>query len=172
MHLNFECKAICDNLSSAQERLQKFSPLFIGEDHQTDTYFNVPNGRMKLREGTIEHALIHYHREDAAGAKISNVILYQHQPDAALKAILTEALGIKTVVDKKRRIYFIDNVKFHFDTVKGLGTFLEIEAIDRDGDIGLEKLREQCGFYTDVLQIRPADYIAVSYSDMILEANR
>ncbi|HFD33211.1 MAG TPA: CYTH domain-containing protein, partial [Gammaproteobacteria bacterium] len=53
---------------------------------------------------------------------------------------LTAALGIFKIVDKQRRIYFIGNVKFHIDEVKGLGSFVEIEAIDEDGNIGLEKL--------------------------------
>lgn len=132
-----------------------------------DTYFNVPQGRLKLREGNIENALIHYLREDVAGAKQSTVLLYQHQPDGNLKQILSAALGVKTVVDKKRKIYFIDEVKFHFDEVEGLGSFVEIEAIDRDGSIGLEKLKEQCAFYINVLGIRPSDHLPGSYSDML-----
>jgi adenylate cyclase class IV len=39
-------------------------------------------------------------------------------------------------VDKKREIYFINNVKFHIDTVDGAGSFIEIEAIDNDGSSG------------------------------------
>lgn len=39
-------------------------------------------------------------------------------------------------------IYFIENVKFYVDEVENLGFFVEIEVIDREGDIGEEKLRE------------------------------
>lgn len=151
----------------AEEKLRGHGPRFVGEDRQVDTYFNVPQGRLKLREGNIENALIHYLREDVAGAKQSTVLLYQHQPDGSLKQILTAALGVKTVVDKKRKIYFIDEVKFHFDEVEGLGSFVEIEAIDRDGSIGLEKLKEQCAFYINVLGIQPSDHLPGSYSDML-----
>ena len=167
--LNIEFKAKTNNLAAAENILQQRYPVFIGEDHQVDTYFNVPNGRMKLREGNIENALIHYERENTAGSKSSQVILYQHQPHKNLKDILTQALGIKAVVDKKRKIYFISNVKFHFDTVQGLGTFIEVEAIDKDGIIGKEKLQEQCDFYAALLKISSEDFMAVSYSDMIMQ---
>src|SRR3954447_17925253 len=113
--LNVEFKAITGRLQELESLLQEHKPLFVGEDHQVDTYFNVFSGRLKLREGNIENALIHYERVDIAGSKSSQVLLYQHLPGSDLKNILTNALGIKAVVDKRRRIYFIDNVKFHFD---------------------------------------------------------
>jgi predicted adenylyl cyclase CyaB len=168
MHINYEFKAYCDDIEFAQEQLLASNPLFIGTDHQVDTYFNVPNGRLKLREGNLENALIHYHRTNTAGAKQSDITLYKHQPDISLKEALTKALGIKVAVDKKRKIYFIDNVKFHFDEVQQLGTFLEVEAIDKDGTIGIEQLKEQCRHYAQLLGVQEKDYIAESYSDLLL----
>ncbi len=167
--LNIEFKASSSKLTELEALLQQYDPLFIGEDHQADTYFNVPAGRLKLREGNIENALIHYEREDSPGAKASHVLLYHHKPDKALKDILIKTLGIKAVVDKRRRIYFINNVKFHFDTVDGLGTFVEVEAIDKDGTIGKEKLQAQCDQYAALFGINAEDYCSGSYSDMILE---
>jgi predicted adenylyl cyclase CyaB len=165
--INFEFKAKANNIEELEHRLKKLDPVFKGEDHQIDTYFNVSNGRLKLREGNIENALIHYERENAAEAKQSTILLYQHVPSITLKEILIKTLGIKIVVDKSRRIYFINNVKFHFDKVVDLGTFIEVEAIDNTGDIGLEKLKEQCSFYANLFEIQPANYIANSYSDML-----
>ena len=170
--LNIEFKAKCDDIVTAENILLQQHPFFKGTDHQVDTYFNISNGRLKLREGNIENALIHYERENTAGSKSSHVLLYQHQPDKNLKDILTKALGIKAVVDKQRRIYFIDNVKFHFDTVKNLGTFIEVEAIDTDGTIGKEKLQQQCDFYAGLLNVAKDDFIAVSYSDMIMATTK
>jgi adenylate cyclase class 2 len=167
-HLNIEFKARTSDLAGQEKRLQARHPHFVGEDHQVDTYFNVPNGRLKLREGNIEHALIHYEREDTAGAKASHVQLYAHAPDPALKTALTRALGIKVVVDKRRRIYFIDNVKFHFDTVAGLGTFIEVEAIDLNGQYDAAFLERQCREYSALLEIGAGDYVAQSYSDLLL----
>ena len=60
-------------------------------------------------------------------------------------------------------------MKFHFDTVKELGTFLEVEAIDKDGSIGKEQLQDQCDFYAGLLKVGKDDFMSVSYSDMIME---
>ncbi len=172
MPVNFEFKAKAGDIARLEEKLKALNPDFKGEDHQVDTYFNVGAGRLKLRQGNIENSLIYYEREDTAGPKQSDILLYQHLPDPALKDILIRTLGVKTVVDKKRRIYFIENVKFHFDQVEGMGSFVEVEAIDRDGTIGLEKLKEQCSFYARLFELQNDSYIANSYSDMVLEAGQ
>ena len=115
------------------------------------------------------NALIWYERQNTSGAKQSDILLYKHKSDNSLKDILIKVHGIKVVVEKKRRIYFIDNVKFHFDTIAELGTFIEVEAIDADGNFGIEKLKEQANKYSSYFNIEPSDYIAKSYNNMILE---
>lgn len=170
--LNIEFKAKAKDIDALEQILLQHNPLFVGEDHQIDTYFNIQTDRLKLREGNIENALIHYERQDTAGAKSSHVLLYQHQPDKTLKEILIKTLGIKIVVDKKRKIYFINNVKFHFDTVEGLGTFVEVEAIDKDGTIGKEKLQSQCDEYAALFGIAGEDFCSASYSDMVLSNHK
>ena len=165
--INFEFKARSADNDALEKKLLTLDPQFIGEDLQVDTYFNVSNGRLKLREGKIENALIWYERKNEAEAKVSKILLYQHAPDPSLKIILIKVLGIKVVVEKKRRIYFIGHIKFHFDTVPGLGTFVEVEAIDRTGDIGLPQLQQDCEKYASLFNIQSNDYIPHSYSDMI-----
>lgn len=169
MHLNIEIKARCANQEHIREILQAQHADFRGRDHQIDTYFIVPNGRLKLRQGNIEHSLIHYERSNQAGPKASNVHLYHPHDGEALKATLNAALGTKVVVDKQREIYFIENVKFHLDEVQRLGTFVEIEAIDSDGTIGEAKLLEQCQHYLALFAIADDDLLTHSYSDMLLE---
>lgn len=166
--LNVEIKAKCANPEKIKAILATQNARFIGEDHQVDTYFNVPNGRLKLREGNIENALIHYERSNQSGPKQSNVLLYKSSPDSTLKIVLQKALGTLGVVDKVRSIYFIDNVKFHVDQVKTLGSFTEIEAIDKDGSIGYDQLLKQCQDFMQLLDIKQKDLVAVSYSDLIM----
>ncbi len=163
-----EFKARVKDTTKLETMLKELNPVFKGEDRQVDTYFQVQHGRLKLREGEIENALIWYDRANDKGTKHSKVLLYKHAQDVALKEILTTVHGVKTVVDKRRRIYFLENVKFHFDHVQGLGDFIEVEAIDEDGTAGLQKIQQQCDYYAAVFGLQPDDYIAVSYSDLIL----
>lgn len=171
-HLNIEIKARCTDQASIREILLAKNPVHKGTDHQVDTYFIVPNGRLKLREGTIENCLIHYQRSNQEGPKESHVTLFQSPADPALKEVLTKALSLLAVVNKQREIYFIDNVKFHLDTVLNLGTFVEIEAIDMDGTLGKDKLQEQCTHYLKLFAISEDDLIAESYSDMVLHETK
>jgi adenylate cyclase, class 2 len=98
------------------------------------------------------------------------VLLYQNNKDGLLKELLTRALGILVTVDKQREIYFIDNVKFHLDTVKDLGEFVEIEAIGND-ILDKHGLMEQCKFYLNLFGILKEDLIPYSYSDMLIQKN-
>lgn len=170
--LNIEIKAKSNNQDRVREVLKSLHAEFKGVDHQVDTYFIVSFGRLKLREGTIENSLVHYDREDKDGPKQSNVTFYKSADKLSLKEILTKSLGILAVVDKTREIYFIDNVKFHIDKVKGLGTFVEIEAIDQDGTIGKDKLLEQCDYYLSLFEIKKEDLISNSYSDLLMEKEK
>jgi adenylate cyclase, class 2 len=61
-----------------------------------------------------------------------------------------------------------ENVKVHLDTVSGLGSFVEIEAIDLDGSLGPAVLEAQCRRLMTVLEIADADLEPSSYSDLML----
>jgi adenylate cyclase class IV len=119
-HVNIEIKVKLNNRDQIREILKSRNADFKGVDHQIDTYFNVSSGKLKLREGNIENDLIYYQREDKEGPKQSDIILFPSDPASSLKEILTKSLGVLVVVDKTREIYFIDNVKFHIDTVVDL----------------------------------------------------
>lgn len=162
-----EIKAKCTDQDRIRSILKEKNAKFVGLDHQIDTYFKVNNGRLKLRQGNIEHALIHYQRPNQKGPKLSKVLLYKPNPDQDLKALLTAANDVLVEVDKKREIYFIENVKFHLDAVKNLGTFVEIEAIDRDETLSRDKIQEQCNFYVRLFGIEENDLVHLSYSDMV-----
>ena len=166
---NFEFKVKVDELEKYENKILTLNPEFEGVKHQIDTYFNTELGRLKLRESNDENSLINYDRENISGSKESQIILYQHKPNVALKNILTRQLGVKIIVDKKRKIYFIDNVKFHFDNVDGLGTFIEVEAIDRNEEFTTEELKEQCNKYFNFFQLTKSNLVDKSYSDLIIE---
>ena len=154
--LNIEIKARCNDPESIRKILQKRGADFKGIDNQIDTYFKAPNGRLKLREGDIEYSLVYYDREDISGPKRSDVVYYHPNKKAPVKELLSKALGKLITVEKKREIYYIDNIKFHIDEVEELGSFVEIEAIDETGSISAEQLYRQCTEYLKLFKIKKA----------------
>jgi adenylate cyclase, class 2 len=167
---NFEIKAKCTNISLARNILISHNAEFKGIDYQKDTYLNVSKGRLKIREGLVENCIVYYERPDDLKPKKCSYDILQFSPGdieiESLKKILVSALGIKITVEKKREIYFIGNIKFHLDTIEGIGDFLEIEAIG-ENDTEEKILSEQCGRYLEELGVKDEDLIGVSYSDMI-----
>jgi predicted adenylyl cyclase CyaB len=104
---------------------------------QVDTYFAAPRGRLKLREiardgGASSCELIAYERADAAGPKSCTYDIAPVAHPAELKRTLARALGIRSVVDKRRELYLHKNVRIHLDRVERLGTFVEFEAVMSD----------------------------------------
>lgn len=169
--LNVEIKARCDDPHKIRTILRQHEADFVGTDHQTDSYFHIQEGRLKLREGTIENNLIYYRRADTREPKASDIELVPvpGEQRSGLKNLLRLALGIRVTVEKEREIYFIENVKFHIDKVTSLGSFIEIEAIDKDGSRNEQHLQRQCSHYMKLLQINDSDLIEVSYSDLLAE---
>lgn len=167
--LNVEIKAKCSDPDFIRNYLKKNNADFKGTDEQTDTYFNVQHGRLKLREGNIENHLIYYERSNSSAPKNSDFLLVKVVDPSGLKETLKRSVGIKVIVKKKREIYYIKNVKFHIDEVPGLGSFMEIEAGNILVDLSREELNEQCNFYMQELKIRKEDLIAESYSDMLMK---
>ncbi len=106
---------------------------------QVDTYFAVPAGRLKLRESDgAEPAaeLIAYRRPDESGPRWSDYELLPLPPMVAsrLKAMLTETVGVTTVVAKRRLVAIRGRSRIHLDRVDDLGCFLEIETVAQDDD--------------------------------------
>ena len=163
---NIEMKARYINPSYVRSVLKRLKADFKGTDHQIDTYFKINNGRLKLRQGKIENNLIFYKRDNKKGPKKADVILYEVK-DNEIKNILEKSLGILCTVDKKREIYYIDNVKFHIDKVKGLGNFIEIES--KSGSRSKSAMLKQVRHYMKLFRIKEMDLVKNSYSDMLMK---
>ena len=168
--LNFEFKAHLRDAAHVRATLKRKRARFVGTDHQVDTYFRVPTGRLKVREGRLENALIFYQRTNSRQARRSTVELMLLPRRNSVRAILTRALGVLAVVDKRREIYFAGNVKIHLDRVRGLGSFVEVEAMTRTGD--LRKVRAQAKRFQKDFALTAADIVPQSYSDLILAKRR
>jgi predicted adenylyl cyclase CyaB len=166
-YTNIEIKARTTRRRQIRQYLLDNGADFKGLDHQTDTYFNVLNGRLKLRQGNIENSLIFYHRDNQPGPKQSDFELLPVNNGERLKSILANSIGVRITVSKQREIYYIGNVKFHLDVLDNLGEFVEIEATNIGTNLGIDELRTQCNFYIREFEISEVDLVPVSYSDLL-----
>lgn len=164
---NIELKTRCRDLAGAVAIVRQLSPLVdTGIQHQIDTYFRVPNGRLKLREIVgVRAELIWYDRSNEAKSRRSEYRLTPISHPAELKASLAAALGLRGEVVKHRHVLLWHNVRIHLDEVDELGSFIEFEAVmsaGQDEATGHERLKHLC----EVLHLSPADYLDRSYADL------
>lgn len=133
---------------------------------QLDTYFNAPQGRLKLREIDTHGAqLIYYERTNLAESRYSNYQLCDIPEPMVFKQIATAVLGIKAVVEKRRELWMSGDTRIHLDEVKGIGQFVELETVihsqtETEAQAEHQRLKETLG-------IKEADLVSVSYSDLV-----
>lgn len=166
-YVDINVKARCYDLLDAEEKLMAMGAVFQGEDQQVDTFYCVDYGKLKWRQGSIENLVTHYVREDVNGEWHTRVLIYEQSPDEQRRR---EILGNRSIigqVKKTRRIFFIDNVKFHLDRFEDGKSFVEIEAMDKTGDLGREKLRTQANYFKARLSIKDEDLLKISYIDLL-----
>ena len=93
-HTNIEIKARCTAPEKIRKVLIDQGADLKGIDHQTDTYYKVPKGRLKLRQGNIENSLVFYQRPDRPGPKKADVKLLKLEKENTLSDILNTALEV------------------------------------------------------------------------------
>ena len=140
---------------------------------QTDTFYTVPKGRLKLRElkdGTAE--LIAYERPDRSGPEHSSYVRSSCSDAKSLHEALARSLGVRGVVEKHRQVIHVGQTRIHLDEVVGLGSFLELEVVVQENQslaeaeaIAAELMRAFAvtseslieGAYIDLLEARSAN---------------
>ncbi|UCH32189.1 MAG: class IV adenylate cyclase [Candidatus Bathyarchaeota archaeon] len=164
-----ELKAKVDDLEEMRMKLMEDKAKYIGTFHQIDIYYEVPQGRLKLRElvGRKDAELIYYERENLAKPKKSTVFILAIPQSKAFKQILKRIVSIKAVVEKAREIFIYKGVQVHLDKVKDLGSFIELEYLTSENSeqqkkdfARLNQLRSQLGITARCLE-------RFSYSDLI-----
>ena len=134
MPANIEIKARLRDSADLSRRAAALSDTPVQVIPQEDTFFNIPHGRLKLRQlGPERGQLIYYERQDTSGPKLSNYHIAETADPAALKAALTAALGVRGVIRKRRSLYMVGQTRIHVDEVEGLGQFMELEVVLRPG---------------------------------------
>ncbi|MFM7532166.1 MAG: class IV adenylate cyclase [Rubrivivax sp.] len=168
MPRNIEIKA---RIPGVQALLPRARLLADGPERlieQDDTFFAAPHGRLKLRvlaDGTGE--LIAYERADDPRARASDYVRVPVAEPGALREALTRALGVRGRVRKRRWLLLAGPTRIHLDEVEGLGAFIELEVVMREGEpdaqgvataealmraLGLEGAPRLAGAYLDLQQ--------------------
>lgn len=136
--------------------------------YQEDVYFNVEQGRLKLRSiNNLRHELIYYLRSNTFDAKDSYYEIYETTSPESLKTILEKMHGVKVVVSKKRSVYIYKDCRIHIDYVSDLGEFLEFEVVMIPGRTE-KQAKDLINFLKITFNIIDNDLIDVSYSDLLL----
>ncbi len=168
-HKMVDLKVRVPDLRAVREKLEELGAQPVGTFHQVDTYFEIPKGRLKLRETEEKNAaqLVYYERQNIAGPRGIEVFILEMSKLSDFKTVLKRILKTKVTVDKMREIFRCQETQIHLDTVKDLGAFIEFERIVssdassvREGQKALEKLMKK-------LEVPPESLEKLSYGDLI-----
>lgn len=171
MGANIEVKARIRNWDrqfAKAQRLAGKGPTMI---EQVDTFFHTPVGHLKLRQFTPHSGeLIYYLRPDQRGPKLSEYSITPTSSPASLCETLAQALGISGEL-RKRRWLFLSNepdahTRIHFDEVRGLGRFIELEVVLAPGQPP-EEGEEIAQRFCVALDIHDEDLIDCAYVDLM-----
>nr|XP_046234584.1 uncharacterized protein LOC124053462 isoform X2 [Scatophagus argus] len=172
MPSNVEIKAKVSDPTQFAEKAAQLSQSEGTIIRQHDTFFNCSQGRLKLRDFMNKSGqLIFYERPDTDGPKLSRYSISPTNDPSSLRAVLSDALGVKGEVRKERRLFLIGQTRVHMDTVEGLGNYMELEVVMRpeqtveEGQQVAEDLMEKLGVSKESL-------VTGAYMDLILNGQK
>ena len=167
MATNIEIKAVARAFDDQLAIAAKLATAGPTVQVQRDTFFVVPTGRLKLREIEGREAeLIQYVRPDRVEPEASEYTIVKVPDPCALLTALSRSLGIRGVVEKHRTVFLQSETRIHFDQVRGLGEFIELEVVCDSSDTHDQGYRVA----TDLMQalmIDDSDLIACAYIDLL-----
>lgn len=143
MARNVEIKARIISFPGVLQAAETLATEPIARFTQDDTFYCCPNGRLKLRRFAQGHAeLIFYRRSDQAGPKTSFYDIARIDKPDELHCVLNNAYGVRGQVIKHRTLVMAGRTRIHLDKVEGLGEFIELEVVLKDGEPAEEGMEE------------------------------
>ena len=163
---NIEIKAHYPDVERAAENLNALGAGLAGTFYQKDTYFNLDQGRLKLRELSLDEGhLIFYQREDLAGPKRSDYEIAKTEDTEGQGNNVSGIHGVWVEVEKTRQVWLWENVRIHLDDVKGIGPFVELEAVTEEK--GIEESHHRVEALMRALEITSDQLVKGSYGDIV-----
>lgn len=164
---NIEIKARADDLDRLRDIAAALTTSPAEMLDQKDTFYDVPSGRLKLREIAGQLAeLIFYQRTDTERPKASHYVRSPVADPSSMHELLARFARPCGVVEKRREVLMVGRTRIHLDQVLDLGNFMELETVlaenesEAEGEKALRDLMTQ-------LAIDPADLIAGAYLDLL-----
>ena len=172
MSRNIELKVWCDAEDHARiiGQLAALGQPII-ELRQTDRYYRVREGRLKMRWTDEQSAeLIRYDRPDLAGDRLSTYHLLRLEPDQAsfLDELFVQQFGELVPVHKVRELSIVRQTRVHLDRVDGLGHFVELETVLEEGAEAEDAARGEYENVVKLLGLEQLEPVPGSYSDLLL----
>ncbi|MBI2475596.1 class IV adenylate cyclase [Candidatus Uhrbacteria bacterium] len=167
--INLEIKVLAPNLEEIKSKALKMGAINKGSLQQADTYFMVGERRLKLREEKEKSCLIYYLRNNKKESKLSKYCIINVTPflKQFIKKILSVFWGIKVIVNKKRDLFIYKNTRIHFDNVKNLGTYVELETVFNKNSKEKDLIEEH-NFVINFLGLNHLKKVSRSYSDLLM----
>ncbi|PCE26185.1 adenylate cyclase [Paraburkholderia acidicola] len=168
MARNIEIKARARQFDQLLARAAELSPEAPLIFRQQDFFYDVPRGRLKLRQfddGTPAE-LIFYQRDDRDGPKASYYTRSPVTNPEAMHSLLATALTTRGIVTKERHVYIVGRTRIHLDRVDGLGDFIELEVLlaqdddEEGGEVEAHAMFAKLG-------VPESDLVAVAYVDLL-----
>jgi len=173
MCVEIEAKLKVDSLSEIEHKLGELGARFLGEQLQTDYFFDDLNATLtktdkclRLRKQIVEKSENYFltykgAKEKSHLKKRQEIESEINDADSIHKLLL--ALGYKQVliVEKKRRLWFFCNCEVALDQLPQLGDFVEIEGPDEEeisnvqNSLGLAELPHILKSYASLLKEQP-----------------
>lgn len=167
MPSNIEIKARIRDLDEIRLRAEQLSDSPVEAILQEDIFFNTSHGRLKLRVLSQDNGqLIYYTRPDQEGPKRSDYQISLTSDPENLKRVLELAYGIRGIVRKTRYLYLVGQTRVHLDDVQGLGQFMELEVVMREGQSDPEGQLIAEGLMA-ALGVERSDLIEGAYMDLL-----
>jgi adenylate cyclase class IV len=135
---NVEIKRFCEDFLPVRRMLRQLGAKHVVTKRQTDTFLRLPHEgdhrfqRLKVREEQRKVQLVGY--TDSYRDGLRDVDYLVTLISRGVKDLLVGALGVRTVVRKKRELWMLGTTRFHLDTVEGVGRVFEVEVVLKEDE--------------------------------------
>ena len=164
---NIEIKARLLDRPEAEARLRALGAREAWTARQTDTFFAVPQGWLKVREAAGRPAeVISYRRSTSeAGPRPSEYDVLVVPDGEAWRRLLGRVLPVRGAVRKERTLWLHLHTRVHLDRVEGLGEFLELESLVEGS--GEAEARAEADVLLAALGKSLGDLVPVPYLELL-----